>query len=1525
MKSSKKIISLFLTIFVLLAAISLAACKEESYTVSFDSVGGSAVESVSVLPGEKVTAPAAPTKDGYVFMGWYNGTTVWNFDTDTVDADLTLMAKWITSADADAVTVSFDSNGGSPVESVTVGRGVKIGAPTVPARPGYKFEGWYCDKEYYDFESTVVVSDMTLTAAWTIENYAIAYDVVGGQNAEGNPSDYTVESEDIAVLYPTKAGYNFVGWTYEGQTEPVKDLVIKKGTTGTFVLTASWQKITYPLVFDLAGGTAGAEYPASYDVETASFTIANPTRDYYEFIGWTYEGQTEPVLELSIAKGTTGAKTLVANWSAIEYKINYDLGGGENNPENPASYNVASGIVTIKAPSRAGYTFKGWLYEGLEEPTMELEIAAASTGERSYTATWEIITYNITYVAEGAQPSAGTELQATFTVEDLPLYPASVFNYTDLFLGWCTDEALTSPVKFIENCGDVTLYAKFTAPTEGIVYTDMGNYYAVSGYEGEETTLYIPEFYNGKPVLEIASRAFKASETLTEIYLPYGITYIREEAFYNCDALVAYNIRLDAVLDTIEKLAFADCDALASVEFGFNVDVIGERAFYDTNDLASIDFGSGVSSIGASAFENCDKITAVSIPASVTVIQDRAFYSASALASVSFADGSKLQRIGNEAFMSASAITELAIPASVTYIGERAFHSAVKLESISFSEDAALETIGAEAFRNCKLLASVSIPDSVISIGNYAFYSAASLASVSFGEDSKLESIGDFAFYNCDSITEITVPASVKTIGAEAFSDANAIAKVVFAEGSRLKSIGVSAFSDCSKLTEILIPDSAKVNTWAFYGCINLKTVQLPLADETNTFASYFGGEKYIPTGIKSLTVTGDYISSGSLEKLTSLESLTVFEIMGSLSEIFGEAGVPETLKHVEITGNRTLATNAFDNCGNIESIVISGATTLLEDSLFGATGLKSLTLYNIGESVTLGVLFNTAIPASLTKIELTNADMIPVNAFVGSSVESVILNGSVSFIDASAFRNCNKLKTIVFGEDVTLAEIRDSAFEGCSALSEFIAPATLSIIGDSAFGGCSALKSISFAEDSLLTIIGEGAFASCTSLESFVSPAYVSTILPCTFENCKKLASVTLSDETVLIGSYAFKDCVALAEVKINQESKLTTIGASAFENCAALAAIDITNGVKSIGSAAFKNCASLQALNFSEANALEDLGSEALFGCESLLTVAIPATIGRLQNYVFKNCSSLASVTFGEGSVLSAIDEGAFENCSALAAIIVPDGVITVSNNAFKSCESLKALSFGENSQLSSILAGAFNGCISLESIAIPAGVYTIDEYAFNNCQSLKSVSFAENSVVSFIGTYAFADCDAIASFTVPASVKVIGEYAFFSCSSLASISYAEGITISAINAYTFYDCTALKSITVPASVSVIAEYAFYNASALESVSFAEGTVIDTIGASAFRNTVKLASFTAPETLRAIGEYAFSGCTGLKFVKLSLNVRVIGAYAFRDCSMQIRFAEANDGSTPIGWDTYWNPEFCPIEWSYTEPLPQA
>lgn len=132
-----------------------------SYTVTFNTgEDGSAVADTTVKYGEKVNKPADPTKTGYTFVKWLNGTTEYDFAA-AVKGNLTLTAEW----KINEYTVTFDVNGGSAVDPKKVEYNKTVAEPTAPTKEGYTFEGWYDGDVKYDF-NTKVTKDVTLKAKW---------------------------------------------------------------------------------------------------------------------------------------------------------------------------------------------------------------------------------------------------------------------------------------------------------------------------------------------------------------------------------------------------------------------------------------------------------------------------------------------------------------------------------------------------------------------------------------------------------------------------------------------------------------------------------------------------------------------------------------------------------------------------------------------------------------------------------------------------------------------------------------------------------------------------------------------------------------------------------------------------------------------------------------------------------------------------------------------------------------------------------------------------------------------------------------------------------------------------------------------------------------------------------------------------------------------------------------------------------------------------------------------------------------
>jgi uncharacterized repeat protein (TIGR02543 family) len=140
-----------------------------TYTVTYDSNSGSPVEPETVAYGETATEPDDPALLAHLFAGWYTDDETFEdaFDFETpIVANITLYAKW-----NEAVTVTFDSNGGSDVETQVIVKGGKATKPTDPELENNVFAGWFYDDvdftDEVDFLVDIFEADDTLYAKWT--------------------------------------------------------------------------------------------------------------------------------------------------------------------------------------------------------------------------------------------------------------------------------------------------------------------------------------------------------------------------------------------------------------------------------------------------------------------------------------------------------------------------------------------------------------------------------------------------------------------------------------------------------------------------------------------------------------------------------------------------------------------------------------------------------------------------------------------------------------------------------------------------------------------------------------------------------------------------------------------------------------------------------------------------------------------------------------------------------------------------------------------------------------------------------------------------------------------------------------------------------------------------------------------------------------------------------------------------------------------------------------------------------------
>ena len=139
---------------------------KEAITVTFDTKGGSKIESITIGKDTELTLPKEPTRDGYVFKGWVDKNETPIYNKVLLAEDTTLYAVWEKDATSNKITITFDTKGGSKIESITISKDTELTLPKEPTRDGYVFKGWVDKNETPIYDKVLLAEDTTLYAVW---------------------------------------------------------------------------------------------------------------------------------------------------------------------------------------------------------------------------------------------------------------------------------------------------------------------------------------------------------------------------------------------------------------------------------------------------------------------------------------------------------------------------------------------------------------------------------------------------------------------------------------------------------------------------------------------------------------------------------------------------------------------------------------------------------------------------------------------------------------------------------------------------------------------------------------------------------------------------------------------------------------------------------------------------------------------------------------------------------------------------------------------------------------------------------------------------------------------------------------------------------------------------------------------------------------------------------------------------------------------------------------------------------------
>lgn len=261
------------------------------------------------------------------------------------------------------------------------------------------------------------------------------------------------------------------------------------------------------------------------------------------------------------------------------------------------------------------------------------------------------------------------------------------------------------------------------------------------------------------------------------------------------------------------------------------------------------------------------------------------------------------------------------------------------------------------------------------------------------------------------------------------------------------------------------------------------------------------------------------------------------------------------------------------------------------------------------------------------------------------------------------------------YHEGKPVTSIGDEAFRDCTSLMSIEIPASVTFIDFRAFKNCTALISIEIPAS--VIYISDEAFQDCTSLVSMEISASVTCISQEAFLGCTQL----IQEENGVY--YADKWVVVVDDLFTNATLRPNTVGFCNYAfDCAEITSIEIPARVRSIGYRAFRHCGSLTSVTFAENSQLTSIGSDAFYDCTSLTSIEIPASVTSIGDGAFRGCTSLTSVTFAEDSQLTSIGSDAFWDCASLTSVEFPASVTSIGYGAFYGCTKLTSVTFAETS---------------------------------------------------------------------------------------------------------------------------------------------------------------------------------------------------------------------------------------------------
>lgn len=1451
--------------------------KKINFTVVYDSKEGSEVASATVINGKTLEAPTTPTREGYIFIGWFNDesyTSPFMFGTQPVTSNMKLYAQWVpVSPNGSEYTVKFDLNyeGATALDSMQTVGGQLLNAPA-PAREGYTFGGWYFsannsgDALTYPVANNTFTADTTVYAFWkaatdetkfaspvvTITNTQVSWEAV----LDANDYEVSVTAPDGSVttrtVTSTSYAYNFDEGAAGDYVVSVK--VKAKGTKAESDATVRYYKnkaldrvtgfsvVNDTLVFS---GVANAENyyvtidcgnedhdHTMYDIGDATtynfsackmqeggikFTVTATANGYASSTSETYVYNRilAPVSGFYIVE-----ETQLLKWDAVPYATNYfvSVRCGNSAHEHVLVNNGSNTSFSLKECSPAD----GGIVINVYPSTEGYNSPAAST-----------YTYNKTMLAS----------PYGITVEGNVLSWKAVQNATsyEIVIGDTTLSSTTNSIDLSDQvelvvAADYKLRVKALGANASSLWSDTfdARYYAM-----EDSLKYKASVVSWKPVIGVTSYEVSVNGTVAA-NVENGATSVEimlTQAGTNTISVRPYDAVMARFLDAV------------------SIDVYAYTFTFDSR------LGSGVDSIYLAAGDKIPEFVASARdgyefagwynlpggPSPTNKKYDNQYFNAyndmivyaywtPAVYNVVYdLDGGACDNTGNNATYLSDYQWDIPTndDATVVFGG---WYSAEHGNGTRYTDENGKsiapwsEITGGTAY-------AYWVQD-ILSFtlnlnGTYNVQAGTNISRVSSvkipatvkdenGQDVKVTHIGGYAFASCTSLVKISIPNTIVSIDVK------------------------TAFGDCKKLQEIEVYEVSGNNAVRY----SSSDGALVYFDEQEQLTRIFfpaakGGSFRIPDGV------------------------SVIPIQAFASSLLEEIIIPASVQRID--------TKAFYSCKKLKNVVFEE----------GAAGGSTLTIAENAFSY-CSLLESVTLPAHFVLEKDKNGNLVT-DATTGVSVS------------LKAFSNCAKLSSI----DVSKNNAEISAVGG--------------VVCDKSgtvMYYCPKGRTGAYTIPNGVTEIGAYAFDGCKYLTSITVPNHVTKIGNYAFRDCDKVRVLTFKGGAVVdmtVGNYAFYNLDMLETIVFEEGSRVAYLGIGAFGYAKKLTDLTIPDSMREIGKQAFMNCTALRSVTFAEDGQDLSFGDKAFLNCTGITEIRLPASVQELSLSVFDGCSGIMKVTvdpnnqkytdidgvlftkdkseilfYGVGrsaesytlpAETTAYGATSFKNNPYLKSVIITANIVKIGDSAFYGCTKLSELVFEAAEAELEIGSCAFQNCSALTSVELPARLKKIGDHLFDGATSLTNVTSLASGL-TYVGGYAFYKT-VITAFNVPDTVTYIGTYAF-AYTALTEINLPDNLET--LGSYAFCD-TNLTSVTVPGNLKtkitnpdavtdkndpyygkLLGARVFSNCKQLKTVTLKSGNTY--VSDWMFGGCDKLTAITIPNTVESIGQRAFSSCTALATV---------------------------------------------------------